>query len=345
MLGVVRSHDSMNLEGVGSIMENKDDEQSAVSLPKGDPSVGRFLNYLLLERHASGNTVDAYMRDLTQFAGFIWTDLAPPFRWGDVDRLNVRGFLAAFQRAGSSARTAARKLSSLRSYYRFLVREDIVKGNPLVGIRGPRLPHRLPDVLSVEEVGRLIASPMDSFNGLDSGAVDGVLEYAAYRDTAILETLYSTGARVSEIVELTRDRTDLAGSVVRVLGKGKKERLCALGRYAVSALRETLGRSARLWPETVQDSAGLFRNQRGGVLTVRSVERMMKRNLIVAGLSAEFSPHALRHSFATHMLDAGADLRSIQEMLGHASLSTTQIYTHISLERLKRVYQDAHPRA
>ena len=310
-----------------------------------DPYVRQFLDYLIGERNASRHTIDAYLRDICQFAAYTWEGTSPPMPWAEADRFSARGFLAAFQRAGSAARTAARKLSSLRAFYRFLVREEAVSSSPFAGIRGPRLPRNLPDVLSIDDVDALIAAPVNAFLALPFAGRTVVADYAAHRDCAILETLYSTGARVSEVVGLTRERSDLLGCVVRVLGKGRKERICALGRSAVRTLRESLSRSEQLWPATSRPSAALFRNQRGGALSVRSVERMMKQHLTYSGLASHFSPHALRHSFATHMLDAGADLRCIQELLGHASLSTTQIYTHVSVERLKKVYQNAHPRA
>jgi integrase/recombinase XerC len=171
-------------------------------------------------------------------------------------------------------------------------------------------------------------------------------EYAAWRDAAILETLYSTGARVSEVAGIVESDIDFLGGVVRVRGKGKKERMCPLGNPACRALKRMLASGHALWPLPARTrNAPVFKNLDGGKITPRSIERMMKKCLIEANLNANFSPHALRHSFATHMLDAGADLRSVQELLGHASMSTTQIYTHVTVEHLKRVYEEAHPRA
>lgn len=310
-----------------------------------DPAVARYRDHLKGERNASLHTETAYLNDIRQFSGYAWEDPQPPLPWAEPDRFVARGFLAAFQRAGSAPRTAARKLSSLKAFYRFLQREGIVEKSPFSGIRGPRLPRDLPDVLTVDEVERLIEAPLQVYEARPPDARTVDAKYAALRDRAIFEVLYSTGGRVSEVIRLTRERVDLIGGVVRVLGKGRKERLCALGQAARHALRESLQCSDSLWPETARPSQTPFRNLRGGPLSVRSVERMMKKRLVEVGLSTNFSPHALRHSFATHMLDAGADLRCVQELLGHASLSTTQIYTHISIERLKRVYQSAHPRA
>jgi integrase/recombinase XerC len=214
-------------------------------------------------------------------------------------------------------------------------------------LHGPRLARRLPVVLTVPQVAALLAAPARAWaeKCARSGAPDPDGAYAARRDTAILETLYSTGGRVSEIVGLTRGAVDLLGGVARVRGKGKKERLCALGRPAVQALERMLDEAEARWPDAAKPGHPLFLNLQGGPLTARSVERRLKTWLAAAGLPPEITPHKLRHSFATHLLDAGADLRSVQELLGHASLSTTQIYTHVSVARLKDVYRKAHPRA
>jgi integrase/recombinase XerC len=229
------------------------------------------------------------------------------------------------------------------TFYRFLAREEVVSTNPFSGLTLPKKQQRLPKLLSVPEIERLLLAPGKSLSSKPS-----LWErYAAARDTAMLETLYSTGMRLSELVGLRDSLVDLLSGVVKVRGKGKKERLCPLGAPAVKALRSSM--SMR---DDVRQSLGergqapaVFLNKFGKPLAGRSVERMMKKYLLEAGLNPGLSPHALRHSFATHMLDAGADLRSVQELLGHASLSTTQIYTHVSVERLKRVYEEAHPRA
>jgi len=315
---------------------------------KDDKAVSAFLNYLAEERNASDHTISAYLRDIRQFAEFTWEGTSPPYRWLRADRFAARRFLMTLQQYGSLPATTGRKLASLRSFYKFLEREELVDVNPFGGLRAPKKQRKLPDILSVKEVERLIAAPAKSLAGTKPrGGVSAPLrEYAALRDSAILELLYSTGARVSEASGLTEKSVDLLAGVVTVKGKGKKERLCPLGRPACTALRGMLAVAAAIWRNPVGGKAGpLFRNLKGGELTSRSIERMMKRYLAIADLSNEFSPHALRHSFATHLLDAGADLRSVQELLGHASLSTTQIYTHITVERLKRVYKEAHPRA
>lgn len=321
--------------------------------PKGaasaaaDPRVGQFLQYLEHERNASRHTTASYLLDIAQFAEATWGASArPPFKWGEADRFAARRFLAGLQKSGRSSATTGRKLSALRSFYRFLEREDAVQENPFGAVRAPKRGRKLPRILSVAEMGRLLDAPAAAAKREDkSGGKSAFVRYAATRDRAILEVLYSTGARVSEVAGLTEDRIDLLSGVITVRGKGKKERLCPLGRLAGIALREVLGMDQQMWPGGSKVRRPVFRNAAGNALTTRSVERQLKKYLADAGLDSKVTPHALRHSFATHMLDAGADLRSVQELLGHSSLSTTQIYTHVSVERLKKVYEDAHPRA
>jgi integrase/recombinase XerC len=314
-----------------------------------DPWVRPFMRHLQAERNASRHTVTGYLQDIGQFAAYLWPDAGrrPPFDWQQPDRLAARGFLIEFQKGGSEPTTTRRKLSSLRAFYRFLGRENHVLRNPFAGLHGPRLARRLPVVLTVPQVAALLGAPGQAWGAkvAKRGPGTPVAAYAALRDTAMLETLYSTGGRVSEIAGLTCGAVDLSGGTARVRGKGKKERICALGRPAVQALERMLAMAATLWPDAARPGHPLFCNRRGGPLTPRSVERSLKTWLAAAGLPAEITPHKLRHSFATHLLDAGADLRSVQELLGHASLSTTQIYTHVSVRRLQDVYRKAHPRA
>ncbi len=315
-----------------------------------DRCIAEFLQYLDNERNASPHTTANYRMDVRQFADFTWgVDSKPPFAWSEVDRFAARRFLVELQKSGCEPSTTGRKLSSLKSFYRFLERESVVSQSPFAGISAPRRSRKLPEILSVGEVEKLLSAPARVAARLrrEEGTLDPLREYAVLRDTALLEVLYSTGGRVSEIVGLEEGHVDLLSGIVRVRGKGKKERLCPLGRPACNAIRamqatEHVLRSER---RSRMESRPVFLNLKGGRLTSRSVERMMKKYLLEAGLNPELTPHTLRHSFATHMLDAGADLRSVQELLGHASLSTTQIYTHISVERLKKVYQEAHPRA
>ncbi|MCX7590753.1 MAG: tyrosine recombinase [Kiritimatiellae bacterium] len=320
-----------------------------------DPQVGHFVDTLRNERNASEHTIRNYLIDIKQFVSVAWgEDVSPPIPWGDADRFTARRFLVTCQREGKGVAATCRKLSSLRSFYRFLQREEYVEVNPFDGVRAPKRSRRLPDVLSVEEVKRLLetaASAVPEFPSEDSGHTNPrqrqQLEYAALRDVAILEVLYSTGIRVGELAGLVESRVDLVSGLITVRGKGKKERMCPLGRPARAALEKAMQKSREVWPEVAgqRGSRPVFFNLRGGALTARSIERIMKKHLTRAGLASKFSPHALRHSFATHMLDAGADLRSVQELLGHASLSTTQIYTHVTVDRLRKVYRETHPRA
>lgn len=318
---------------------------------RDDPCVKHFLAYLENERNASEHTITCYLLDIGQFAGFVWGGSARiPLKWADVDRFAARKFLVEFQKAGLQPTTTGRKLAGLRSFYRFLEREEYADQNPFAGLRGPKKSRKLPNVLSVAEVTKLLGAPQALLRQRQQKSGNGGTgvreEYAALRDAAILEVLYSTGARVSEVAGLTEKNVDLLSGVIVVRGKGKKERMCPLGTPATEALDNAIRKAHRLWPETGRTgNQPVFRNLKGKSITTRSIERMMKKCLTAAGLKSDVSPHVLRHSFATHMLDAGADLRSVQELLGHSSLSTTQVYTHVSVERLKKVYEEAHPRA
>ncbi len=312
-----------------------------------DPCVEHFVKYLEGERNASAHTIANYLMDIKQFVGLTWGDEAkPPYRWKEVDRLAARKFLVFFQKLEMAPATTGRKLSALRSFYKFLVREEYVPLNPFVGLPLPKKGSYLPAVLSMSEVERLLAAPHAMAQGVQKKKLFD--EYVPVRDTAILEVLYSTGMRVGELVGMEERQIDILSGIVNVLGKGKKERLCPLGRPAEIALQNALSMRSEVWNELGQKGDSrrvIFLNKNGGPLTARSIERMVKKYVAYCGLKPTISPHALRHSFATHLLDNGADLRSVQELLGHASLSTTQIYTHVSIEKLKRVYEEAHPRA
>lgn len=313
-----------------------------------DPCIRHFLDYMGGERNASKHTLSNYYMDIAQFASFTWgADSVPPYRWSEADQFAARKFIVEFQKTGYEPSTTRRKLSSLRSFYRFLIREEYVQDNPFHGLRGPRTSRKLPEFFSVREVNRLLECPAQVWRREAVGKKKNPFsEYAVLRDTAILEVLYSTGARVSEVSALRQRNVDLLAGVVMVKGKGMKERLCPLGSPACKALRRMLSKAEEIWRKDAKGrDCPVFLNRDGKSLTVRSIERMMKKYLLAAGLNVKLFPHALRHSFATHMLDAGADLRSVQELLGHAGLSTTQIYTHVTVERLKKVYDEAHPRA
>ncbi len=322
-----------------------------LALTAEDPRVAGFLQYLDAERNASEHTVYNYLIDITQYALGVWGEEAkPPYAWGEADRFTARRFMVQLQKAGLAPASAGRKLSSLRSFYKHLVRESHVRLNPFAGLILPRKGKRLPKVLAPAEMERVLAAPAEWAKTVASpaGAIQKLFHhYAVARDEAILEVLYSTGMRVGELVALSDSSLDIYTGTVKVAGKGKKERLCLLGRPAQKSLQQAL--AARDEYRAVLNQRGsaptLFVNRFGKRLTARSVERLLKKYLLHADVPLAYSPHTLRHSFATHMLDAGADLRSVQELLGHASLSTTQIYTHISVERLKAVYEEAHPRA
>lgn len=313
-----------------------------------DARLADFERHLTAERNASPHTRAAYLRDLAQFAACAFGDRPPPFDWTAPDRFAARGFLVACQKAGASPATVRRKLSSVRAFYNFLIREEHVRHNPCAGLRGPRLRRKLPGVLAARQVPALLQAPLQELEERrrrekKPPALAAV--YAAWRDTAVLELLYSTGARVAEAAALRRGEADLLGGVVKLRGKGRKERLGVLGKPALAALRQALELAALIWPRSAGDNAPLFLNLKGGPLTPRSIQRLTKRWAARAGLPPPLTPHRLRHTFATHLLEAGADLRSVQELLGHASLSTTQIYAHVTVERLREIYRRAHPRA
>ena len=296
-------------------------------------AVERFLAFLRDQRRASPETLRAYSSDLAQFGGYLAEERpggAPPGPRG-IDALAVRGFVARLHRSGLGKSSIARKLSTVRSFLAFAVREGEIEASPAAAVPTPRLPRRLPRNLTVDEVFALL-------DGIEAADDAGI------RDRAILEFLYATGLRVGELVSLDLEDVDVPGETVRVLGKGGKERMVPFGRKARSALERWLLAAVPL-REAGGDDRAVFLNVRGGRLTDRSVRRILDRRILEAAIQAHVSPHALRHSFATHLLGAGADLRAIQELLGHASLSTTQRYTHVSVESLMKVYDAAHPRA
>ena len=316
-----------------------------------DPCVDHFVQYLEGEKNASEHTISNYLIDIRQYCEIVWgEDARPPYKWKEADRFSARKFLVFFQKLELAPTTTGRKLSALRSFYKFLLREEYVDQNPFSGLSLPKKGSYLPQILSVTEIEKLLDAPVnfsDQQTPTSNPKVKLWREYKVARDAAILELLYSTGMRINELVKLPEERIDMLSGVARVRGKGKKERLCPLGSPAIRALMKNLELRENVWLlEGKRDvRSPVFLNKNGGALTARSIERMMKTYVLFCGLNAELTPHSLRHSFATHLLDAGADLRSVQELLGHASLSTTQIYTHVSVERLKEVYQLAHPRA
>ncbi|MBE3133506.1 MAG: tyrosine recombinase XerC [Acidobacteria bacterium] len=298
--------------------------------------VKQFMTYVEHERNFSEHTVRSYTADLVQFVAFLAgadeaaaEDPALAERIRGVTTLDLRAYLAQLRRADYSRATVARKIATLRSFYKFLARQGHVPRNPVKVIRTPRQEKRLPKFLDPAEVERLLSAPKGK-------------DLLSLRDAAMLEILYSTGMRVSELVGLDLEDIDPIGEVVRVRGKGRRERLAPLGSYAITALNRYLGARAEA---DVHDPKAVFINRHGQRLNARSVRRKLAKYLAVAGLDPHVSPHTLRHSFATHMLERGADLRAVQELLGHRSLSTTQIYTHVTAGRMKEIYEAAHPRA
>lgn len=311
----------------------------------------QFLRYLSTERNASRHTIDGYRRDLRQFAALTFEPSADiEFNDRVFNLAMARRYLVALNKLDLARTSTMRKLSTLRSFCKYLVREEVLESNPFTMLDSPRRGRPLPHVLNVNEVDRLLQAPEQFWrNAAASDAkIRGSAKFCTARDTAILEVIYSGGLRISEAIGLEAADVDLHGRRGRscvVKGKGKKERRCFLGPQAVAALRDYLAKRQEAGFADKSADGRIFLNQKGGPLTERSVQRYFKRYLGQAGLSIEYTPHALRHSFATHLLDNGADLRTVQEMLGHSSLSTTQIYTHVSTERLVAVYNSAHPRA
>lgn len=325
-------------------VKKNDQLQSAVAR---DSAVTAFQTYLKTEKQASEHTTAGYFRDLCQFAAVVYGSEAIRFDWGRIDTLRAKQYVRQLQTMGLSPASIQRKLSTLRSFCRFLIRQGTLSVNPFSSISARSGGRRLPKVLSIEETGRLLSAPIErlkkQLDQSDSKAADA--RFRAIRDTAILEIIYSGGLRISEAVGLDYGDLDLLSRTFRVRGKGKKERLCALGEPALKALRDYFLERERMGLGDRRSPGAVFLNRRGGRLTARSMQRALKDYLLEAGLSPDMTPHKLRHSFATHLLDAGADLRSVQELLGHANLSTTQIYTHVSSQRMIQVYRQAHPRA
>jgi integrase/recombinase XerC len=314
----------------------------------GDPAVCRFRSHLSAERNMSDLTVRGYEQDLAQFASFRWgASASAPFAWTHVTPEDARSFLMVFSQNGAKATTVRRKVASLRAFYLFLLRRGEVAENPFAALRGPKLAKNLPRTLSVEGVASLVAAPADALKRRQgaSRTLSPADQYALLRDAALFEMLYSTGCRISEVTPLVWRQINFSAGSVIVKGKGSKQRLCLLGKPALAALNRLRTAAGACWPDGDGADTVIFLNTRGRPLGARDTQRRMKKWLAEAGLPPDLTPHKLRHSFATHLLDAGADLRSVQEMLGHASLGTTQIYTHVSVERLKDAYLAAHPLA
>ncbi len=298
--------------------------------------IAAFLDYLTVERGLSRHTLEAYRRDLRRYAVAVRAGGAHDA--ADVDERVVGAFVEGLSRAEYepgkryTASSVARALAAVRSFHRFLLREGLVPTDPAGGVARPKVPRTLPRPLSVEDAVALVGAP----------GADGPV---AVRDSAILETLYGAGLRISELVGLDVDDVDLDEGSVRVIGKGSKERVVPLGRYAVTALKGYLTRGRPVLARVGSSKGALFLNQRGGRLTRQGTSQILKRAASRAGLRKRVTPHTLRHSFATHLLEGGADVRVVQELLGHASVATTQIYTLVTRDHLREVYFTAHPRA
>jgi len=304
-----------------------------------DRLLREFLQFIRLNRNASAHTVRAYASDLSQFLNHVSSTLDVPIaklKAEHLDRLALRSFMAELHRTGRTSASAARKLAAARTFLRYLRREGFIEDDPGGLVPTPKREIRMPTHLSEDEMGRLVTAPPSD-------------DSLGRRDRAILELFYASGLRLSELAGLDVDDVNLSAQMVRALGKGGKERLVPFNKSTASALRAYLKDRealARTWPRAKgKRSAPLFLNYRGSRLTVRSIDRLVRRYATTSGVRPGVSPHALRHSFATHLLQRGADLRAIQEMLGHARLSTTQRYTHVNAAQLLDVYKKAHPKA
>lgn len=301
-----------------------------------EKAITEFKNYLLVEKNASPNTLDGYLHDIAQFKEFLIHSghaiESGSIQIEKIDRLAIRSFMGYLYDKNYSGTTMRRKLSTLSSFFRFLCREGTLKNNVAKTVPAPRMQNKLPSYFSVDEMFRLLQLPEG----------EGFLPI---RNRALLELFYSCGLRISELVGLSLEGINLNSRMVKVLGKGGKERLLPMGRHCIEALKNYLNarmdKVRKLGPDTEQ----LFLNHRGAAITVRGVRKVVDKYIKQGNFAGGVSPHSIRHSFATHLLEGGADLRSIQELLGHSSLSTTQKYTHLTLDRLSETYDKAHPRA
>lgn len=291
--------------------------------------IAKFLEYLSSERRASVNTVTAYRKDLAKFAEFA----GPKLQWKDIDHLLIRSFISELHEKGLSKTSIARALASLRSLYKWLAREGRVKKNPAILVATPRLPKKLPRVPSMEQMNAVLDGSMPENASF------------AERDRVIFELLYGCGIRNSELVGINLEDLHWSNEAILIRGKGKKQRLVPFGDEAADAIRQYLPKRQELMVRAQKDEAALLVNLRGTRLTTRSVGRIVKAIAMAKGLPVDVHPHTLRHAFGTHMLEEGADLRAIQELLGHERLSTTQRYTQLSTAQLTRVYDQTHPRA
>jgi len=285
--------------------------------------IDKFLNYLAIEKNYSGHTITNYHIDLKEFEAFLATNAPKDIK--EIDYFILRKFLSLLSERNLNKRTVSRKISTLKSFFKFMVREETIKNNPADSLIYPRLDKNLPVFLTEEQVVVILNLPKG----------DSLL---SLRDKSILETLYSTGARVSELANLKINDVDLISAIIKVMGKGRKERLLPFGEPALLSLKKYLDKR-------VDKNPWLFINRNNGHLTDRGIRLIVDKYMHQAAMNLKVSPHTFRHSFATHLLNRGADLRSVQELLGHSSIATTQIYTHLTIDTLKKIYDKAHPRA
>ena len=298
-----------------------------------ESALADYLRHLAIEKNSSAYTVKSYREDLTQALSFFHERLGSSDATPDrITTRLLRAYLAWLHERGYSKSTIARRIASVRSWLRYLCRRSVLTANPAEGLRGPRQDKKLPHFLTEADVTKLLTTP----------TVPGPL---GLRDRAILETLYSAGLRVGELCSLRLDDIELGEGILTVRGKGKKERLALLNRAATEAVREWLAARLPLLAGLNRSCSAVFLNKNGTALSVRSVGRLLEKYLLQEGLDPRTTPHTIRHTFATHLLDAGADIRGVQELLGHKNLTTTQIYTHVSTQRLQDSYHKAHPRA
>lgn len=301
------------------------------------PHIDRFLRYLADGRQLSPHTIAAYTRDLSDLLAFLGRHMERGWTWADVRRRDLRAFVAELSRRGLARRTIARRVSAARSFFRHLHRDGVLPANPARSVTVPKLGKTLPTWLGEGDIGRLFAA-------VESRAAEG--GFHAVRDHAIMEVLYSSGLRLAELRALDAADVDLLADQVKVVGKGRKERIVPLGGAAVRALRRYEARRREVLAACPEgDREALFVSGNARRLSERRIQQIVGAFLDTVGEGAGLSTHSIRHSFATHLLDAGADLMAVKELLGHESLSTTRIYTHTSKERLKKVYRNAHPRA
>jgi integrase/recombinase XerC len=299
--------------------------------PAADQALHRFLQHLLLERRLSAHTAAAYQRDLAALAK--WCDQNDRGSWKDLDHGHVRAFSARSHAAGLDPRSIQRRLSAVRSLFTWLLREGLATNNPAVDVRAPKRARRLPRTLDADQMARLLTTPPDA-----NGAADPL----AVRDLAIMELLYSSGLRLAELVSLDVAALDLADRTVRVLGKGNRTRIVPVGSKAVTALQRWFALRTTL---VKVDETAVFVGKNGHRLGARAIQLRLAGNAQRQGLPVKLHPHLFRHSFATHLLESSHDLRGVQELLGHADISTTQVYTHLDFQHLANVYDEAHPRA